>query len=80
MVVSRLQQRRFLDQVCTAFHESCDEGEVEIAEILLTQMDQIIQEPLRLPMGVDRRRPEHLTAAAERLINLLLWRTGNINH
>ena len=80
MVVSRLQQRRFLDQVCVTFHEACDNGQVEIAEILLRQMDQIIQEPLRLPTGFDRRQLERLTAPAERLMNLLLWRIQSTGH
>ena len=75
MIAERQQQRRFLDQVRATFHETCDKGHVEIAEILLRQMEQIIDEPLSLPAGFDRRRPERLTAPAERLMNLLLWRT-----
>ena len=78
MVVTRQQQRRFLDKVRATFHETCDNGQVEIAEILLRQMEQIIDEPLRLPAGYDRRRPECLTAPAERLLNLLLWRTPTV--
>jgi hypothetical protein len=74
MAVERERQRRFLDKVCATFHECCDRGELEIAEVLLRQMDEIIEKPLCLPTGFDRRRPERLTAPAERLMNLLLWR------
>jgi hypothetical protein len=74
MIVESQQQRRFSDQVCAVFHEACDEGDVALAEVLLQQMAPIIREPLRLPSGLDRRRPERLTAPAERLMNLVLWR------
>jgi hypothetical protein len=72
--VSAQPQRRLSDKVRAAFHTACDEGAVEIAELLLKQLDQLIHHPPLLPTGSDRRRPEHLTAPAERLANLLLWR------
>jgi hypothetical protein len=78
MIVNRPQQRRLLDKVRVTFHVTCDEGQVEIAEILLGQMKQIIDEPLRLPAGFNRRRPERLTGPAERLMNLLLWRMPTV--
>jgi hypothetical protein len=75
MVVKRPQrERRLSDKVRIAFHTACDEGAVEIAERLLSQLDQIIHHPWRLPAGFDRRRSESLTAPAERLMNLFLWR------
>ncbi len=70
-MVNRLPQRRFSDQVRAAFHEVCDEGDVILAEALLRQMDQVIDKPLRLPSGFDRRQPEPLIAPAERLMNLV---------
>jgi hypothetical protein len=79
MVVKHLRHRRLSDKVCAAFHEACNEGEVEIAGILLSQMDQITHRPLQLPAGFDRRRPECLIAPAERLMNLLLWRTPTVD-
>jgi hypothetical protein len=83
MVVKRLRlptrrhspQRRLSDKVRVAFHTACDEGAVEVAELLLKQLDQLIHRPLLLPTGFDRRRLECLTGPAERLANLLLWRT-----
>jgi hypothetical protein len=66
-------QRRLTDKVRVAFHAACDEGAVEIAERLLIQLEQLIHSPSQLPIGFDRRRPERLTAPAERLANLLLW-------
>jgi hypothetical protein len=75
MCPSARGQRRLSDKIRVAFHAACDEGAVEIAEHLLSQLDQLIHRPPRLPTGFDRRRPEHLTALAERLANLLLWRT-----
>lgn len=74
MVITRPRLRRLSDQVCFAFHAACDEGAVEAAERLLRHIEQIIQHPLRLPAGFDRRQPEPLTALAARLMNLLLWR------
>jgi hypothetical protein len=80
MVVKRLRlptrqhsSRRLSDKIRVAFHAACDEGAVEIAEHLLSQLDLLIHRPPLLPTGFDRRRPEHLAAPAERLANLLLW-------
>ncbi len=72
---SALRQRRLSDTVRVAFHTACDEGAVMLAERLLNHMDQLIHPPPLLPTGVDRRRPEPLTGPAERLANLLLWRS-----
>jgi hypothetical protein len=81
MVVKRLRlptrqhsSRRLSDKIRVAFHAACDEGAVEIAEHLLSQLDLLIHRPPLLPTGFDRRQPEPLTAPAERLANLLLWR------
>jgi hypothetical protein len=74
--VSAQPERRLSDKIRVAFHAACDEGAVEIAEHLLSQLDQLTHRPpLLLPTGFDRRRPEPLTAPAERLANLLLWQT-----
>jgi hypothetical protein len=72
---SALRQRRLSDTVRVAFHTACDEGAVMLAERLLNHMDQLIHPPPLLPTGVDRRRPEPLAGPAERLANLLLWRS-----
>jgi hypothetical protein len=75
MVITRPRLRRLSDKIRLAFHAACDEGDVEIAEGLLRQLEQIIHHPLQLPAGFDRRQPEPLSGVAERLLNLLLWRT-----
>jgi hypothetical protein len=72
--ISAERQRRLSDKVRIAFHAACDEGALVLAELLLSQMEQLIHHPPLLPTGLDRRRPEHLNGPAERLANLLLWR------
>jgi hypothetical protein len=69
------RQRRLSDKLRVVFHTACDEGALEHAELLLNYLDGLIHRPSRLPSGFDRRRPERLTALAERLANLLLWHT-----
>jgi hypothetical protein len=63
--------RRLSDKIRLAFHAACDEGEVEIAQRLLVQLEQLIERPV-LPTGVERRRPEDLAAPRERLLDLML--------
>lgn len=69
-----VRRRRLSDKIRDAFHTACDEGLIEIAALLLNQLDAIIRRPPTLPAGVDRRRPENVVALRERLANLVLWR------
>jgi len=69
-----LPQSRLTDKLRAAFHVACDEGDVEIAKLLLSQLDQLIHHPRSLPTGLDRRRPEPFIGPAERLANLMIWR------
>ncbi len=63
--------RRLSDKLRLAFHTACDEATFSAAERLLNQLckNTLSREKL------DRRKPENLSGACERLANLLLWRT-----
>jgi hypothetical protein len=60
--------RRLSDHIMIAFHHACDQGDLEVAGLLLKVLEMMIAAP-RLPHpGGDRRREtETLVAAHERL-------------
>ena len=64
----RYAGRRLSDHILIAFHQACDQGELEVARLLLDILEMMIAAP-RLPhLGRDRRRETgHLVAAHERL-------------
>ena len=59
--------RRLSDHILVAFHQACDQGDLEVAEQLLKVLEMLIAAP-RLPDGgSDRREQGTLVAAHERL-------------
>lgn len=69
-------RRRLTDRLLHAFHEACDEGEVEVALALLTSLVKHVEQPPYLPAGFERRAVMRFMAAHERLRNLVLMRGG----
>ncbi len=59
--------RRLSDKIAIAFHHACDERDIEVAQRLLDVLEGMIDQPLGLPNGGDRRGKESLVAAHERL-------------
>jgi hypothetical protein len=59
--------RRLSDKILTAFHHACDQADVEVAGQLLDVLELMIERPVSLPDGRDRRVKESLVAAHERL-------------
>ena len=59
--------RRLSDKIAIAFHNACDEGDIEVAERLLAVLERMITPPLGPPNGIDRRSKDSLVAAHERL-------------
>jgi hypothetical protein len=62
--------RRLSDKILIAFHQACDQGDFEIAQILLNSMELLLT---RRPMISDsnrRRTMESVVAAHERLWHL----------
>ncbi len=59
--------RRLSDKILIAFHQACDQGDVEVARPLLEVLEFMLKRPPHLPGGVDRRGQESLVAAHERL-------------
>jgi hypothetical protein len=55
------------------FHAACDEAELSIAEQRLNHLCKHTLSPTMRPGGLERRKPENLRGACERLANLLLW-------
>ena len=61
--------RRLSDKILVAFHQSCDQGDFEVADQLLRILEMMTRRPN--PPNVNRRRSiETLVAAHERLWNL----------
>jgi hypothetical protein len=59
--------RRLSDKILVAFHQACDQGELEVAKQLLEVLESMATRPVRPPDGRDRRAKESLVAAHERL-------------
>lgn len=59
--------RRLTDKILIAFHQACDQGELEVAEQLLRIVETILTRPPAAPDTNRRRNIESLVAAHERL-------------
>jgi hypothetical protein len=59
------------------FHAACDKVAFSVAEQRLNQLCQHVASSAIPPVGVERRKPESLSGACERLANLLLWKAEN---
>jgi hypothetical protein len=59
--------RRLSDKILVAFHQACDQRDIEVAGQLLGVLDLMIKRTPNLPTGRDRRAKETLVAACERL-------------
>ena len=59
--------RRLSDKILVAFHQACDQRDIEAAGQLLGVLDLMIKRAPNLPTGRDRRAKESLVAAYERL-------------
>jgi hypothetical protein len=60
--------RRLSDKILIAFHQGCDQGDVEVARRLLDILDAMVQRSTDLAReGGERRIKETLVAAHERL-------------
>ena len=72
--------RRVADHVLTAFHQTCDQRELEVAEQLLAVLAMVIAGRRHQPASPDRHDKESLVAAYERLWQLLhpeAWDSDN---
>lgn len=65
--LSSRYKRRLSDKILIAFHQSCDQGDVEVARSLLDVLDFMVQRPRASLEGGERRIKENLVAAHERL-------------
>jgi hypothetical protein len=68
--------RRLSDKISIAFHQSCDQNDVEAARQLLNVLDFMV---LRQPTGMEgekRRIKENLVAAHERLWQMQHYAAG----
>jgi hypothetical protein len=59
--------RRLSDKILIAFHQACDQRDIEIAGRLLDVLEFMVHRTHHLPDGKDRRSKESLVAAHERL-------------
>jgi hypothetical protein len=62
--------RRLSDKILIAFHQACDQGDLEIAEQLLHVLEMMLGRRPLTPDGGRRRNMESLVAAHERLWHL----------
>jgi hypothetical protein len=62
--------RRLSDKVLAAFHQACDQSDLELAEDLLRVLEKIVTERSFPPEANRRRSIESLVAAHERLWHL----------
>jgi hypothetical protein len=60
-------RRRLSDKILIAFHQSCDQNDVETARSLLDVLDFMVQRPRASSEDGERRINEILVAAHERL-------------
>jgi hypothetical protein len=59
--------RRLSDKILIAFHQGCDQNDVEVAQCLLAILDFMVQRPPTDMEGGERRTKANLAAAHERL-------------
>jgi hypothetical protein len=62
--------RRLSDKILIAFHQACDQSDLEVAEQLLHVLEAMLSRRPVLPDGNRRRSIESLVAAHERLWHL----------
>jgi hypothetical protein len=67
---ARRRPRRVADHILTAFHQACDQRDLEVAEQLLAVLAMVIAGRRHQPTAPDRRDKESLVAAYERLWQL----------
>ena len=70
-VASQRYTRRLSDKILIAFHQACDQGDVEVARCLLDVLAYMVYRPRAGLEGRERRIKESLVAAYERLWQLL---------
>jgi hypothetical protein len=63
--------RRLSDKILVAFHQACDQNDIEVAKRLLDVLEFMAKRPTSLSDGKDRRAKESLIAAHERLWHIL---------
>jgi hypothetical protein len=61
------QRRHLSDHILIAFHQACDERDLEVAERLLAMLAMVIAGRRHQPTAPDRHDKESLVAAYERL-------------
>ena len=62
--------RRLSDKILIAFHQACDQNDLEDAELLWAVLETVLS-PTRVPAGAaERRAKENLDGAYERLRQL----------
>lgn len=59
--------RRLSDKILIAFDHACDQGDLEVAELLLRVVERLLMRQPTIPGGSRRRNVESLVAAHERL-------------
>jgi hypothetical protein len=59
--------RRLSDKILIAFHQACDQRDIEVAGQLLGVLEFMTKRIPNLPNGEKRRAQEYLVAAQERL-------------
>ncbi|MEE3504457.1 hypothetical protein [Acidiphilium acidophilum] len=64
--------RRLTDKIILLFHESCDQGQYDVAKQLLAIADELLKKPYKKLEEPNRRKSiESLVAAYERLWHLI---------
>jgi hypothetical protein len=69
-IKKRRHPRRVADHILTAFHQACDQRDLEVAEQLLAVLAMVIVGRRHQPTAPDRHAQESLVAAYERLWDL----------
>jgi hypothetical protein len=59
--------RRLSDKILIAFHQACDQRDIEVSGRLLDVLEFMVNRNHDLPSGKDRRSKDSLVAAHERL-------------
>lgn len=62
--------RRLSDKILVAFHQACDQADLEVADGLLGVLELMLTRPRTTPDQQRRRNMEGLVAAHERLWHL----------
>ena len=75
--IAPARTRRLSDKRRLLFHTACDEAAFSVAEQRLNQLCQHVASLAIPPVGAQRRKPESLSGACERLATLLLWKAEN---